>query len=80
MTCKQASEFLSRKDELNLSFLQRLKLRVHLLGCDICGLFSKQIHAISENFTHECDNDNCLTEDDKQRMNVALSEIRIIKN
>ena len=76
MTCKQASQLLSRKDELKLGFWQRLKLRVHLLGCDICGLFSKQINALSENYTHECDSESCLTDDDKQRMNVALQEVR----
>ena len=42
ITCKEAVDFISKKEEGKLSFRQRLQLRYHLFVCSLCRLFYKQ--------------------------------------
>lgn len=43
ISCKQATELVSRAQETPLGFRQRMALRLHLLLCDGCARFSKQM-------------------------------------
>jgi hypothetical protein len=42
ITCKEATDFISRKEEGKLSLTQRLQLRMHLYICSFCKLFYRQ--------------------------------------
>lgn len=42
ITCGEATDFISKKEERKLSFLQKIQLSIHLYICDLCRLFSKQ--------------------------------------
>ncbi len=42
ITCKEAVDFISKKEEGKLAFSQRLQLRFHLFLCNLCRLFYKQ--------------------------------------
>lgn len=43
ITCKQASQLLSQSLDRQLSWRERLVLRFHLLLCDACKRFARQI-------------------------------------
>jgi len=46
LSCKQASKLLSQAQERRLGLPERLKLRLHLLACDGCTNFLKQLRFI----------------------------------
>jgi len=46
--CKQATFLIEKKSIERLSFREALELRIHLLGCSFCRLFSKQSRVIND--------------------------------
>jgi hypothetical protein len=52
ISCKQATDFISRKEEGKLSFRQRLQLWQHLAVCSFCKLFYKQNKIFSNTIPH----------------------------
>ena len=46
LTCKDASELLSQAQDRTLGLRERLALRLHLLICDGCTNFSRQLELI----------------------------------
>ncbi len=49
-SCKEATFLISIAEEKKLSFGQRIRLRIHLLSCDACKNFKKQISYLSEGY------------------------------
>jgi predicted anti-sigma-YlaC factor YlaD len=45
-TCEQVSEKLSRSMDQKLSFKERVGIRIHLLGCELCRRYEKQLFAL----------------------------------
>jgi hypothetical protein len=43
LTCKEASRLVSQGLDRELGFGERLRLRVHLLICNACTNFSRQL-------------------------------------
>jgi len=52
ITCKQATNFISQKEEGKLSLRQRWQLWVHLGVCAVCRIFEKQNNIIISNAPH----------------------------
>ena len=52
ITCKQATKFISQKEEGKLSLQQRWQLWIHLAMCTICRIFEKQNKVIISNTPH----------------------------
>lgn len=48
MDCKHASQLISQSQDVRLSWSQRVRLRFHLLLCDACSQFSKQLALLRE--------------------------------
>jgi hypothetical protein len=55
ITCRQAHALLSGQCDGALNWRQRLRLRIHLLGCDACAivrrnlaLLSRAVHALDQ--------------------------------
>ena len=46
LTCKQASQLLSQSLDRNLSWQERLTLRLHLFICKYCKRFGQQLLAL----------------------------------
>lgn len=42
ITCKQATDFISKKEEGKLTLKQRYQLRLHTMLCILCRLFYRQ--------------------------------------
>ncbi len=49
ISCKEATFLISKKEENKLSFVEKIKLKMHLLICSFCRLFEKQSKLISMN-------------------------------
>ena len=48
ITCKEAVDYLSKKEEKKLTILQKSKLKYHLAICSLCKIFSIQNKIITK--------------------------------
>jgi hypothetical protein len=48
ISCKEASRLISQSMDERLSFPQRVKLRVHLLICDACYNFNRNMRLLRQ--------------------------------
>lgn len=48
ISCKDASQLISQMQDSDLPFGQRLRVRVHLLFCDACTQFERQVRYLRE--------------------------------
>jgi Putative zinc-finger len=46
LTCKEASRLLSQAMEQKLPLWEQARLRLHLLACDACSNFSRQLQLL----------------------------------
>ena len=46
ISCKHASQLISRSLDQRLSFFERLSLRLHLLICNVCTRFKQQLYTL----------------------------------
>jgi hypothetical protein len=46
--CKQATFLIEKKQIKRLSFREGIELRIHLAGCGMCQLYSKQSRIIND--------------------------------
>lgn len=46
MTCKQATELMSQSQDRQLTFYERLRLRVHMFICRGCSNYNKHLNVI----------------------------------
>lgn len=79
LNCKEASELMSRGMDANLPFARRLSLRLHLLMCDGCSNFLRQIqflHQAAQRWhLHDYDAIPRLSEAARQRIAKTLHEV-----
>ena len=47
ITCGEATDFNSKKEEGKLCFRQKIQLAIHLYLCELCRFFSKQNKVIT---------------------------------
>jgi flagellar biosynthesis/type III secretory pathway chaperone len=75
ISCKEATKFISQKEEGKLSFHQRWQLWQHLAICAVCRLFNKQNKVIINNTPHLDDyNDALLSQSEKESIISALEK------
>ena len=43
LSCREATELLSRREEVALSRMESIKLRLHLAACTACTRFARQL-------------------------------------
>jgi hypothetical protein len=68
ISCKEAVDFMLKKEERKLSFRDQLKLWRHLLICNLCAIFLKQNNLINSAAKRRQQNQYQLTEDDKEKI------------
>ena len=71
ITCKQAVDYISKKEEGKISLWQRIQLARHLAVCSLCRRFASQDKVIAEMFRRD-DQISRLTEDDKKKISDAV--------
>jgi flagellar biosynthesis/type III secretory pathway chaperone len=75
ISCKEATKFISQKEEGKLSLQQRWQLWQHLAVCAVCRLFNIQNKVIINGASHLHDyNDALLTESEKESLIAALEK------
>jgi hypothetical protein len=52
ISCREASRLLSQAQDRPLTWLERVKLRAHLLLCDMCNRFAAQLVVMREAMRH----------------------------
>ncbi len=52
LNCKKATEMVEQQAVVQLSFLENLKLKFHLMVCKTCHAYFKQSKAIDTFFKH----------------------------
>lgn len=76
ISCKQATYLVSKKEERNLSWLERWQLRAHLAMCSICRKFETQsgwIGRMARQHTHQ--HSATLSEESKEKMQHTLEQL-----
>jgi hypothetical protein len=76
LTCKQASQLISQSLDHPLSLSNRIQLRFHLLICDACNRFRKQLKRLSIAMRHmrkATENDNTITLSTKAKVRIIDS-------
>jgi hypothetical protein len=68
ITCKQAVDYISKKEEGRLSGTQRFALWRHLAICSLCRIFSVQNKIITKALSHPGNETASLTMEDKEAM------------
>jgi len=48
ISCHDASFLISKKEDTRLTFSEKIKLKMHLMGCYLCRRFQKEIAMLSE--------------------------------
>ena len=48
LSCKQASELMSQEQDRRLSLTERLALRLHVLICDACANYRRQMTVLRD--------------------------------
>lgn len=75
ISCKEATNFISQKEEGKLSLRQRWKLWQHLAVCTFCRLFNKQNNIFIKSAPHLHEHTHAtLTEEQKQSLVEALEK------
>ena len=73
ISCKNATYFISQKEEGEIGFLNSIKLRIHLVICTACKLFAKQSWFIKINAKHNPEHlEAFLSNEAKQKIDFAL--------
>ena len=78
-TCPEVVRILSLAMDKQLSFMMRIKLRIHYLMCSFCQRYMKQLNylrEISREFPNKIGeiSDASLTADAKERMKAAMRQ------
>ncbi|HZV61798.1 MAG TPA: zf-HC2 domain-containing protein [Methylophilaceae bacterium] len=79
ITCKQASELISQSMDTVLTKRKRLQLRFHLLFCDACCNFQRQVRWLSATVKRlarmkEADPDVKLSPEARARIQASLKD------
>ena len=76
ITCKEATKYISMKEEQKLSPRQRFGLWLHLGICGLCRLFMKQNRIITGPVKHSHeDMDAALSTTEKESIIISLGQL-----
>lgn len=74
ITCKQAVDYISKKEEGLLSPTMRFRLWKHLAICSLCRIFSSQNKTMIKAFDQEDHETNGFTSQEKELMVKTVLE------
>ena len=73
ITCKEATNFISQREEKKLSFMEKIQLLIHLIICEFCKLFYKQ-NQIIINRVKNLSIDDSLTQEELEKIDRTLED------
>lgn len=74
LSCKQASKLLSQSLDRKLSWKERIELRFHLLICDMCTRFAKQLKIMQtamQDWVNACEQDQSIQLSQSAKLRIA---------
>jgi hypothetical protein len=80
ISCADAAELISRSLDTKLSWWQRLALRIHLYGCDLCRRFRRQSRMVDQAGRRLGQGENAddpgfrLSEEARERIRAAVAQ------
>lgn len=77
LSCKQASRLVSQSLERKLTYRERFGLSLHLMMCDACKLFSRQLRLLRQAMQRigrnvEQDTQTVLSDEARKRIAIKL--------
>ena len=76
LSCKQATELISAKQDRKLTLSERLGMALHLMICHLCRKYKRQIDFITDaarRLYDATDNDFKLTDSGRRRIQDAIN-------
>lgn len=73
VNCKKASELVSKKMDRELSFIEKISLKFHVLICGACTMFEKEAALISDCMKKNNENIPSLGEEKKKAIQDAVN-------
>lgn len=80
MSCEKATHLLTKAQYQQLSFFKRLHLRIHLLTCEACTQFAKQLKYLSFIFDKLKKSADKVKLDENYKADIQENIQRIIQN
>ena len=75
ITCKKATLFILKNEEGKLSFMDRLRLRFHLMICHFCKQFQIQSKIIGDHASHTHEHHPLILSDAiKEKIKASLKD------
>ncbi|SNR17437.1 hypothetical protein [Tenacibaculum jejuense] len=78
ITCKEANEICNKSQYNESTFLERMKLQLHIAFCHKCAKYTKQNLKLTDIFkakAMDCKSEvHCLTESDKELLKEKLKQ------
>lgn len=76
ISCDEATTICDKSQYREASFMERIKLSLHLFICKTCGLYSKQNNVMSKCYgkLKKHKNCTCLSDDEKQKMEHEIEK------
>lgn len=73
VSCKKATFLLSKKEENKLSWLDGIRLKSHMLMCELCRRFEKQSEFIAKH-AHQENQPEALSQECKENIKKVLQD------
>ena len=78
ITCDEATAICDKNQYGEAKISDKLKLIIHFFSCKICKCYSQQNNKMTEIYNgyskNKCNKHNCLTSDDKEKIEEAVKE------
>jgi predicted transposase YbfD/YdcC len=74
ITCKQAVDYISKKEEGKITLWQRIQLKWHLSICSLCKLFAKQNKDVFTQLKNNQPSIQSLSKEEKLQMIESLEK------
>jgi len=78
ISCDEATTICTKNQYKEATFIEKVKLNIHLLRCKICGLYSKQNTKLTEMCQKHLQKPDCehtLSDADKNVLKKELSRV-----
>ncbi|MFY0602413.1 MAG: hypothetical protein JXQ93_00580 [Flavobacteriaceae bacterium] len=80
MSCDEAAMICDKNQYGEASFLDKIKLQIHLLACKMCKEYTKQNSLLTKVFkkkaSHQKEQHICLSSHEKENLKKELEKIR----
>ena len=78
ITCSEANEICNKSQYNEVTFIEKVKLNMHIAFCKVCALYTKQNKILTKTFKYKA-NDcklhrHSLNEDEKQKLKEELKK------